>query len=111
MALLSIQRPGVAGAVPAYTAVTAADEFPNDGRCYLHVKNGGASPTNVTINDPNSPSPPSATQFDPDVLVAVAAGAEKVIGPFPPHRFNAPDGNVDVTYSVTTSITAAVIGA
>jgi hypothetical protein len=91
--------------------VTSADEFPNDGKCYLHVKNGGGSSINVTINDPNSASPPSATAFNADVVVAVANGAEKIIGPFPPHRFNAEDGNVDVAYSATTSVTAAVIGA
>lgn len=110
MAAMAVNRPGVAGAAPGLAAVSASDTFVNDGRCLLHVKNGGVGSTNVTIDDVGTPNPGSATSFNPDVVVAVPAGEERVIGPFPTARFNTSGGLVTVSYSVTTTVTAAVYG-
>ena len=44
-----------------------------------------------------------------NLVVAVPAGAERMIGPFPPQAFNALDGSglADVTWSATASVTFA----
>ena len=85
MATYTPQAASLAGIVPTYNAAALSDVLQqNNGRVYIHVKNGGGSSLNVTIDDPNSQTPVSATAFNPDVVVAVANGEEKIIGPFPP---------------------------
>jgi hypothetical protein len=108
MALGAVQQPGPAGAVPSYAAPGLTDSFKNNGHCLLHVKNAAGAPITVTVDDPRSITPVAATQFNPDVAVTVAAGSEKMIGPFPVGRFNDDVGAVNVTFSSVTSITAAV---
>lgn len=106
MALLTVQALAKeVGMVPTYGAVAASDEFPNDGKTFLHVKNGGASPDTVTITTPATAS--GIAIADPTVVVT--NGTEKMIGPFDPTLFNAADGNVDVAHSYTTTVTCAVI--
>lgn len=109
MALMTVQPISLAGLAPTYGAVTASDTFPNDGKTYLHVKNGSGASINVTLDDVNTVSPPNATSFNPDVVVAVPAGGERIIGPVPPSRFNNATGLTTVTYSATTTVTAAAI--
>lgn len=78
-----------------------SDSFTNDGSTLLVVKNGSGSGVTVTI---------SATESGPfddssvDETATVAAGETGVIGPFGPARFNNSSGQVDVSYSSTTSI-------
>jgi hypothetical protein len=110
MAAYTVQNFVVAGAVPSYTAVSASDTFApvSDEPHILHVKNAGGSPDSVVIDDPTSVDPGSSTSFNPDVTVSVANGAEKFIR-IDPRRFkNTGTGNVTVTHSFTTSVTAAV---
>jgi len=104
--------PNLTGIAPSLVAVASSDTFPNvAGGVLLHVHNGNASNCNVTITDQTSVAPAGASAFDGDVVVAVAAGTDKYIGPFEPHRFNDAAGNVTVGYSVTSSVTAEVIDA
>lgn len=103
MAAIAIQNSGLSGLKPIYSAATAGgDTFFNDGNTVLHVKNADATSKTVTIN--------SVTQcsfgFDHDVVVAVPAGEERVIGPFSTSRFGA---NPEVTYSAVTSVTVAAV--
>jgi hypothetical protein len=104
-------NPDLTGAAPNLVAVSSSDTFPNNGKRILHVKNASGSSINVTVDDPGSVSPANATAFNPDDTVAVPAGAERYIGPFPVERFNDANGNVNVAYSATTSVTAEVIDA
>lgn len=105
MTKMTTQALNLNGITPAFTAVTASDTFDNDGRTYLHVKNGSASSINVTVNA----AVLCNHGFDHDVVVAVPASAERIIGPLDPSRFNDPTtGLVGVTYSATTTVTAAV---
>jgi hypothetical protein len=101
----------VAGIAATYHAAASTDILQqNDGRVVLIVKNTGGSPTNVTVDDPNSGTPPAATAFNPDVVIAVpATTGERVIGPFPPARFNDASGNVNLAFSVTTGVTWAAV--
>jgi hypothetical protein len=76
---------------------------------FLQVLNGGASSINVTVN---SPLTVDGLSVGP-LVVAVAAGVTKHIGPFPPSTFGrsvAPDlGRVYVDYSAVPSVTRAVV--
>lgn len=47
--------------------------------------------------------------FDHDAVVAVPAGGERVIGPFPKARFNDASDKVLISYSGVTSVTVAVL--
>jgi hypothetical protein len=105
MATLNVQRPGLTGAAVTTAAADAAgDSFTNDEHTMLVVSNGGAAAITVTID---------ATKlcnfgFDHNASVAVAAGAEVQIGPFPRGRFGS---TVAVSYSDATSVTVAAVSA
>lgn len=105
MATLTAQIIPLAGVTPALAAATAGgDQWANTGREYLHAKNAGASSINVTVN-----SQKACNQgFDHDVVVAVPAGQERLVGPFPKDRFNDEDGYALITYSDVTSLTVGV---
>lgn len=103
MAALPVQTISQAGSAPTFTAVSSSDTFANDGRTMLVVKNGSGGSVNVT------PAPSVACSqgvVHAGVPVAVPAGAERWIGPFPPAIFG---GTVTVAFSATATITAAPI--
>lgn len=106
MAVLAVQDVTPAGLAPTYVAASAGgDEFSNNGRVVLHVKNGGAAEITVTVI-----SAKTCNQgFQHNITVAVAAGSDKMIGPFAPERFNNDAGRVAVTYSAVTSVTVAAL--
>ncbi len=103
MALLTHQTPRLAGRTITYAAASAGgDTLAPHAQGVLRVRNGGTAATTVTVVTPG------ATQYgqdDPDIPVAVAAGAEVAIGPFPSSLVAS--GVVSVTYSVVTSVTVA----
>lgn len=103
---LSSQSLSLAGIIPTFVAAIAdGHAFRSAGATFIHVKNASGVSVNVTI-----PTPMKYGGLDvSDVVVAIAAGAEKLIGPFNPSLFNQLDGLVYVDYSVTASITIAII--
>ena len=94
------------GLEEAYAAVDAANgnQFQNDGRMFLLVKNGAGAPINVTITTPTTVDGLAVT----DLVVVVTNGEQRMIGPFPPNLYNT-SGYVYVDYSSGTTITAAVV--
>lgn len=105
MAALAVQRPALAGTAVTYAAAAGGgDTFDNDGKTLLHVKNGGGGSINVTANA----SIACNQGHDHDAVVAVPAGGERIIGPFPLNQFGP---TVSLTYSGVTSVTAAAVGA
>lgn len=103
MATLTIQTPILSGITPSYAAAAGGgDEFPNDGRTMLHVKNGGGGSITVTVN-----SLVNCDQgVDHDSVTSVGAGAEAMIGAFNITRFNnSATGRAAITYSGVTSVT------
>lgn len=104
MANYDPDKPGVAGAAPVSHAAAAGDSFSNNGKVMVRVANAGASPVTVTFDDPNS-ALAGATAFNPDVGVTVPNGAQRIIGPFPPNRFNDSNGRVQMAWSATASMT------
>ena len=110
MAILTPIDTLVAGVADSLVAAAGGgDSFSNNGHCLFVVNNASGGAITVTFDDPNSPSPASASQFNPDVAVSVPAGARRTIGPFPPFRFNDANGRVNVTYSGVTSLTVEVL--
>jgi hypothetical protein len=115
MATYTVQTVTEAGLNPSYVAVGATDTFAPAAADYdkvflLHVKNGGGSPDSVAVDDPNSQTnAPGSTQYNPDVTVSVTNAQERIIRLAPVRRYvNTGTGNVTVTHSFQTSVTAAV---
>ena len=109
MAILNVQRPTVAGVeITMAAAAPGGDSFPNNGNTTLIVANGGGGSINVTVNCGNACSF-GVTNDAHDVVVAIAAGATRHIGPFTQGRFNDGNGRVNVAYSGTTSVTVAAV--
>lgn len=103
MANLTVQKLAVSGLVPALVPAEAlGDEFSNNGTTFLQVVNGSGAPITVTLNRQKC-----NFGFDHPVDVAVAAGAEKLIGPFPTPVWNL-EGKVEIKYSSVTSVTVGV---
>lgn len=112
MALLSAQTPGLAGV--AFTPAAAdvgGDSFVNTGVEFLYVNNADAAPINVTIDSPGTCSFNVAANAAHDIVVAVPAGEERIIGPFPTGRFNDGNNQAQVTYSAVANVTVAVLKA
>lgn len=106
MAVLALQVAALAGLAPAFVAASAGgDTFSNDGKTVLHVKNGGAAAVTVTVDS----VAPCNQGVDHNAVVSVPAGGERVIGVFPPGRFNTTAGQVAVSYDVVTSVTVAAL--
>lgn len=103
MATLTVQKVSLTGLDTTYAAADAAgDTWANDGTSRLRVKNASAASINVTIDSVYTCS----HGFDHDVVVAVPAGGEREIGPFPTDRFGT---SPDITYSAAASVTVAVV--
>lgn len=90
--------------IPSYAAATSGgDQFANDGKTFIHVKNGGTSKT-VTIGSQVACNQGSTH----NTAVAVSSGGEAMIGPFDPSRYSDTSGNCQLTYSAVTSLTIGV---
>ncbi|KXK51953.1 MAG: hypothetical protein UZ13_01509 [Chloroflexi bacterium OLB13] len=107
MATLTVLSPShLAGSdLDAAAAAGAGDQFLNDGRTILYVKNTNAASRTVTIVT----SPTVAGLALADVAVVVAQNEEKLIGPFDPRYFNDSNGFVQITYSSEVDVTVRPI--
>ena len=106
MATLSVQQSVRAGLTLARaSAAGGGDKFLNTGKEALIIKNGDSGSHTVTIVSQSTMDGLAVA----DRAVAVAAGAEKVIGPFQPNVYNDDDGFVQLTYDGVTSVTVAVV--
>lgn len=95
-------------AVHALGAAAASDTIPTcTGKELLAVANGAGAPINVTISSHENCDQGS----DHDLVIAVANGVTRILGPFvPASRYANPStGKIDVAYSSVTTITRAVI--
>lgn len=112
MVAMPIQTIAKTGLEAAYAAANDGDtiKVPTGNRVFLHVKNGGGAPINVTIPAVVQKIVNAAVgEIDvPDLVTAVTNGEERLIGPFPDAYVNNL-GNVTVNYSGVTSVTAAAI--
>lgn len=106
MATYTVQTVTTAGITPTKNAVSASDDFVNDGRTVLHVTNGSGGSINVTVVTPVTTGGLAVA----DLVVAVPAGEERVIGPFARSIYNDPStGKVTVQFSGTTTVTCQAL--
>jgi len=105
-----VQVPTVLAVTPAYLTPASADTFPVQpaSRYLVHVKNGSGASINVTLDD-QSTGPVGATSYNPDVVVAVPAAGERMIL-VDSLRFRDPNGNVNIAFSATATVTYAIYG-
>lgn len=109
MAALTTQTITHAGLEMTYASAAAGgDTFTPGDRVFIHIKNGDASDHSVTVATPGSVDGDLAVA---DVTVAVTAGEERMIGPFPAQHFADPalTGAAALTYTAVTSVTIAVL--
>lgn len=111
MATLTVQNVVEAGLNATYSAAAAlGDTFANtaDNRIIIHVKNGDASSKTVTVVPDVASRSVSGfgTMTKATISVAIPAGEDRFIGPFP---FTAFSVNPDIQYSAVTSVTIAVL--
>ncbi len=106
MALLTVLKPTYAGNTITYANADAGgDFFTNNGRTFVFVKNDSASTITVTVD---AGSDAGLSYVDP--TKTIAAGAIAVFGPFAPRQFSDLNGNVNITYSASTSVKVIAIG-
>lgn len=103
MATITAQTIAEAGTTVTFTAVNASDTLTNNGKSYLRVKNANAAACTVTIAATHSCSQGFTHNMTASVI---ATTGDMVLGPFPAARFGTAPV---VTYSVTSSVTAALI--
>jgi hypothetical protein len=107
MAELTYQQADIDGVTVAMAAASGGgDTVRANDRGALLVTNGDASSKTVTIAVPGNTR---FGQAEPDVAITVAAGATKLIGPFPRALVDPTDGFVHVSYSAVTSVTVAAV--
>ena len=102
MATLTVQTTTDVGITLTFTAVSASDEFTNDGQTKIIVNNGDVAVNNVTIVTTQTVAGLAVA----DRTVAVAASDIDIIGPFPVSLYGS---TVTVQSSNTTSNTIAVV--
>lgn len=106
MATLSSQSINRTGLEPSFAScASGGDEFVNNGNEFIYVKNGDGSPHTVTIATPATVDGLAVA----DREVAVPAGEERIIGPFPKATYDDTAGKVQLTYDAVTSLTIAVL--
>jgi hypothetical protein len=109
MAALTIQSIVPAATTPTYAAAAAGGDTvacPTDQLTFVHVKNGSGASITVTVAAAitSVPNALAGTQTVANNAIAIAAGTERMIGPFP-QAFIDGNGNVNLTYSAVTSLT------
>src|SRR6266542_3565343 len=104
MATLTTAAITAAGTDPAFVAANGAGDkvVPGD-TTYLHVKNASGVSVTVTITAVGLCSQGSTHNS----VVAVPAGADRVIGPIGSRFAAVSDGLAAITYSAVTSVTVA----
>lgn len=106
----AVQDIVAAGVTPTYTTPTITDTYlvNNNGKTLIHVKNANAAPTVVTIVTPNTVGGNAIA----DLTVTVpATTGDVMIGHLPPAIYNNSGGNLEITFSVATSVTFATLRA
>lgn len=106
MALGAVQTISTPSLTPSYAAPAATETFIPGQNCFLHVKNGNGSACVVTFTDPTLTTAGSAAT-NPTVSVPASTGDRMI--PVNPLLADLATGLVTATFSVQTSVLAAVI--
>lgn len=100
---------------PTANAADATGNFvvPADSRqdVAIRINNGSAGAITVTLDDVNTATPEGAQSFNPDVQLAVPAGAARYFVIQDTTRFlNPANGRISWTYSAAATVTVEVVG-
>jgi hypothetical protein len=113
MATLVRQKIVGSGLTPSYAACAGGGDVVDnaDGRTFLHVKNGsgGSITVTVTAQDTSAQTVTHGTLTVANIAVAIPAGQERMIGPFPKQAFNNASKQLALSYSGVTSLTIAAV--
>lgn len=114
MATLTVQDVAQTGLAESLAAAAGGgDAFADDGtqRTFLEVANGGGGSINVTVAFP--PTTQKLAGYGvltpADLVVAVGAGATKIIGPFPKGFIDPTTGLISISYSGVTTVTVRAV--
>lgn len=113
MTVLAVQDLERAGVTPVFNAAAAGgDEFQNDGKTFVYIKNG-VTDVNVTFTAQKTlTSKPGFGDLSlTNQTVLVPGSSEKAIGFFQAAIFNDVNGRVQVTYDNEVNVTIAVLKA
>lgn len=113
MATLPVQTSTFNGLNYTLGSASTADKFANDGRTLLVFSNSNASSRTLTIAANDVTPPGFGTVVTPDTNITLPGsgtnGGRYIAGPFPPDRFNDPDGFLNYTLSDATGMSVAVV--
>ena len=94
----------VSGALSTAAALT--NTFQNDGRTVLAIQNGSASPITATeVSQSTVPDGGAAALTVQDRTVTIAAGATRLLGPFPTAIYNDANQDATITLDAITTVT------
>jgi hypothetical protein len=106
MATLSPQTIVYTGLIPTYAAAASGgDQFLNDGRTFIQLKNTNAGNRTVTIV---TQATAAGRAIADDAVVIPLTVGDKMIGPFPTGIYNDANGYVQLTYDAVTDVTIGV---
>lgn len=106
MATLTSQEIVRAGVEPSYAACAGGgDEFVNTSKEFVHIKNGAGATQTVTFATPATVDGLAVANRD----VAIPAGEERMIGPFPASTYSDANAKVQMTYDAVVTLTIAVV--
>jgi hypothetical protein len=99
---------GLIGTLSA--AGAGGDTFPAGPNTFLRVKNGNAAACVVTVTPPAGGGPMGTTVAPLALTPSVdATTGDRIYGPFPQNPFGDANGNVNVSYSVTATVTVQAL--
>jgi hypothetical protein len=105
MAVVATQSMTIDGSALTYSAASGGgDRFTPNTRTFMHIKNGSGSSITATLVTPGNVDGLAI----PDRAVVVPAGADRLV-PLPASTYASADGLGDVTWSLATSVTVAII--
>lgn len=105
LTIIDVNRSGWRPEDDAIAANVGGDQFANDGRPVIWVKNASGGPLTVQVEFADAADIDGVNAGTKDIVVG--AGEESIIGPFPTTYFNDASGFVQVGYSGVTSLTVA----
>lgn len=106
MPLGAVQQITAAGVAPAYATPSATENITPDTGLFLHVKNANASACVITFTDPGK-TPAGSAATNPTVSVPASTGDRMIA--ISAALANTSTGLVTTTFSVQTSVSAALL--
>lgn len=105
MTLRTPQAVDIIGSAQTFAAVASSDTFNPNVRGFWEVTNNSGGSINATVVVPGT----EYGQARADVVVAIANGATKKIGPLVPDLADPTTGLITINHSGTSSVTGAYV--